>query len=102
MKLLDHVRDVLQEQGELGTVEALLFQLLARGTGATRQRTAYANVASFCDVIADAVHVTGLPASQPQNFTQPSLLTAERLAGERTEGLAAESTEPVTTEPVTH
>jgi glutamate---cysteine ligase / carboxylate-amine ligase len=96
MMLLDHVRDVLQEQGELGMVEALMFQLLARGTGATRQRTAYAKAASFCDVIADAVHVTGLPASQPRNFPQPSLLTAERLAGEPAEGLAAESTETVT------
>jgi carboxylate-amine ligase len=92
MELLDHVREVLQEQGELDTVEALLFQLLARGTGAARQRKVYAKAASFCDVIADAVHVTGLPAAQPRRFARPSLLIAEGVAGKPCESLASEAT----------
>lgn len=74
LALLNHVRDALSDQGELATVEALLFQLLARGTGAVRQRASYARTASFRDVIADAVTITSLPATQHRDFNPPSLL----------------------------
>ncbi|WP_457972548.1 glutamate--cysteine ligase [Arthrobacter sp. D1-17] len=63
MALLDHLRPVLEEQGELSTVEFLLFQVLNRGTGAAVQRNSYARAGSMRDVIADAVHITCIPAT---------------------------------------
>jgi carboxylate-amine ligase len=66
LALLDHLRPVLEEQGEYSTVESLLFQVLDRGTGAAVQRSSYAESASLRDVVADAVHNTALPATQLQ------------------------------------
>jgi carboxylate-amine ligase len=67
--LLDHLRPVLEEQGEFSTVEFLLFQVLSRGTGAAVQRDSCARGASMQDVITDAVHITCLPASRLQAAT---------------------------------
>lgn len=61
--LLEHLRPVLEEQGEFGTVEFLLFQVLSRGTGAAVQRDSYSRNARTRDVVSDAVHITGLPAT---------------------------------------
>lgn len=63
MALLDHLRPVLEEQGEFNTVEFLLFQVLSRGTGAAVQRASYARGASARDVVADAVDITCLPVT---------------------------------------
>jgi glutamate---cysteine ligase / carboxylate-amine ligase len=78
MSLLDHIQPVLKEQGEFGTVEGLLFQVLSRGTGAARQRAMYATTGSLCGVIADAADVTGLPATPIRKHTDSSLLAAEQ------------------------
>ncbi|PNI10484.1 carboxylate--amine ligase [Arthrobacter sp. AFG7.2] len=78
MALLEHIQPVLGEQGELSAVEFLLFQLLARGTGADRQRTAFANTGSLCGVIADAVKVSSLPATLLRDVADPSLLTSKQ------------------------
>jgi carboxylate-amine ligase len=40
-ELLEHVRDALDEAGDTGTVTELLAAVLARGTGAAFQRSAY-------------------------------------------------------------
>ena len=40
-ELLEHVRDALDETGDTGTVTELLAAVLARGTGAAFQRSAY-------------------------------------------------------------
>ncbi|MBT2567210.1 glutamate--cysteine ligase [Arthrobacter sp. ISL-85] len=60
--LLDYVRPVLAEQGELETVELLLFQVMARGTGAVAQREVFARTGSLAAMIAQAIHSTALPA----------------------------------------
>ena len=73
LALLEHVRVVLSEQGELGMVETLLLQLLERGTGTARQRASYASTGNLCDVITDAVHATSLPATDLR-ASQPRLL----------------------------
>jgi carboxylate-amine ligase len=72
MDLLDHLRPVLEEQGELSTVEFLLFQVLSRGTGAAVQRDSYARGASTQDVVTDAVNITCLPATRLQAATAVS------------------------------
>jgi carboxylate-amine ligase len=74
MALLDHVRDVLKEQGELSRVEFLLFQVMARGTGAARQRKTYAKAGDLCAVVTDSVLVTNLPATRWRGPSDPSLL----------------------------
>jgi carboxylate-amine ligase len=61
--LLDHLRPVLEEHGELGAVEFLLFQVMTRGTGAARQREVHARTGNLRDVIADAVHSSNLPVA---------------------------------------
>lgn len=74
MALLDYVRDVLKEQGELSAVESLLFQVLDRGTGAARQRKTYAEAGDLCAVIADSVLVSNLPATRWRGPHDPSPL----------------------------
>lgn len=61
--LLDSVRPVLAAQGELETVELLLIQVMARGTGAVAQRRAFACTGSHAGMIAQAVDTTALPAT---------------------------------------
>lgn len=63
ISLLDHLQPVLKKQGDFDAVEALLFQVLTRGTGATRQRTAYAAAGSLSQVVSDAVQASSVPAS---------------------------------------
>lgn len=58
--LLEHVRPVLEEQGEARLVESLLRQLLARGTGARRQRAVMARTGSLPEVVADCVRISNL------------------------------------------
>ena len=58
--LLDHCRDALADTGDADTVAALLTDLLARGNGASFQRSAYRRSGRLPDVINDAVAVTGL------------------------------------------
>ncbi|MDF2049289.1 glutamate--cysteine ligase [Arthrobacter sp. Cr_A7] len=69
MSLLDHIQPVLLDQGEFGTVEGLLFQVLNRGTGAARQRAVHATTGSLCGVIADAADLTCLPATPIRKLT---------------------------------
>jgi glutamate---cysteine ligase / carboxylate-amine ligase len=78
MSLLDFIQPVLKEQGEFDVVESLLFQVLTRGTGAARQREAYAKAGSLCDVIADAVHASSLPATALRQLTDSPLLASEQ------------------------
>jgi glutamate---cysteine ligase / carboxylate-amine ligase len=56
--LVDHVRPALEAAGELDEVSALLEQVRGRGTGAERQRAAFAEAGSFDDVLAMAVAAT--------------------------------------------
>jgi carboxylate-amine ligase len=51
-QLLEHVRPVLDERGEWGTVTALVDQLIGRGTSARRQRDALASGTSVADLVA--------------------------------------------------
>jgi carboxylate-amine ligase len=69
MTLLDHLRPVLEEQGEFNTVEFLLFQVLSRGTGAAVQRDSYTRGANTRDVVADAVRITCLPVTPLRSAT---------------------------------
>jgi carboxylate-amine ligase len=70
---------VLKEQGELSTVEFLLFQVLARGTGAVRQRSIQKQEGSLREVIADAVRITNVPVTPFRDFTPPLLPSARTL-----------------------
>ncbi|MCC9205993.1 carboxylate-amine ligase [Arthrobacter sp. zg-Y769] len=58
--LLEYVRPVLEEQGEATLVESLLRQVLARGTGARRQRAVLARTGSLAEVVADSVRISNL------------------------------------------
>ena len=58
--LLEYVRPVLEEQGESTLVESLLRQVLARGTGARRQRAVMARTGSLTEVVADSVRISNL------------------------------------------
>ena len=58
--LLEYVRPVLEEQGEATLVESLLRQVLARGTGARRQRGVLARSNSMAGVVADSVLISNL------------------------------------------
>jgi glutamate---cysteine ligase / carboxylate-amine ligase len=78
MSLLDHIQPVLTEQGEFDVVEALLFQVLTRGTGAARQRAAFEKAGSLCDVIADAVLASSLPATAVRQLTDPPLQVSDQ------------------------
>jgi carboxylate-amine ligase len=78
MALLDHVQSALKSQGEFDVVESLLFQVLTRGTGAARQRAAFAGAGSLCDVIADAVLISGLPATPLQKLKGLPLLASDQ------------------------
>lgn len=78
MALLDHIQPVLQDQGEFDIVESLLFRVLTRGTGAARQRDAYAKAGNLGDVVADAVHATSLPAAPLRKLTDSPLQVSEQ------------------------
>ncbi|GAA3610433.1 glutamate--cysteine ligase [Kineosporia mesophila] len=54
-QLVDRVRPALIRNGDLDRVETALHQVLERGTGAERQREAYARRESLSDVVLDAV-----------------------------------------------
>ena len=58
--LLDHCRDALADAGDADTAAALLTDLLARGNGASFQRSAYRQSGRLPEVINDAVVITGL------------------------------------------
>ena len=58
--LIDHCRDALSDTGDADTVAGLLTDLLARGNGASFQRSAYRRTGRLPDVISSAVKVTGL------------------------------------------
>ena len=58
--LLDHCRDALADAGDADAAAALLTDLLARGNGASFQRSAYRQSGRLPEVINDAVAVTGL------------------------------------------
>jgi carboxylate-amine ligase len=57
-ELMTHVRPVLDEHGDLKTVEELLRTVLKRGTGATAQRRIYRTSGRLADVVAHAVNRT--------------------------------------------
>jgi carboxylate-amine ligase len=78
MAMLDHLQPVLKSQGEFDVVESLLFQVLTRGNGAARQRATFAKAESLCDVIADAIEVSGLPATPLQKLTEVPLLAGDQ------------------------
>lgn len=50
-KFLDHLRDALEEGGEWKEVSTLVRETVERGTGASRQRAAYARAGSLEDVV---------------------------------------------------
>lgn len=56
--LLDHVRPVLADYGDLDLVEDLLAAVLDRGTGATAQRRIHRHSSQLTDVVAHAVKAT--------------------------------------------
>lgn len=53
--LMKHVRDALAENGDEEHATGLLRDLLARGTGASQQRTAFHRTGSFIDVVAESL-----------------------------------------------
>ena len=57
-RLLNHIRPVLAEYGEQETVEAMVSDILRDGTGARRQRAAYAMRNELIDVTATALDIT--------------------------------------------
>lgn len=57
-KLVDHVRPVLHDQGELEIVEDLVTTVLERGNGATAQRHIYHTSGQLSDVVIHAVKRT--------------------------------------------
>lgn len=57
-KLVDHVRPVLDDHGELEIVEDLLTAVLTRGNGATTQRQIHRTSGRLRDVVAHAVDCT--------------------------------------------
>jgi carboxylate-amine ligase len=50
-RLVRHVRDSLEDAGDLPLVEELVAGVLARGTGAARQRDAYRRAGRLEDVV---------------------------------------------------
>ena len=56
--LVEHVRPALEASGDLEEVTTLVDQVRRRGTGAERQRAAFAQRLSFEDVLAMAVEAT--------------------------------------------
>lgn len=56
--LLDHVRPVLEDHGELENVEGLVTAVLRRGNGATTQRQIYRDSGQLTEVVAHAVNHT--------------------------------------------
>jgi carboxylate-amine ligase len=57
-RLLETIGPVLAEYGELSAVETVITQILREGTGARRQRNAYATRGVLADVVADALDAT--------------------------------------------
>jgi carboxylate-amine ligase len=80
MALLDHIQPVLKEQGEFDIVESLLFRVLTRGNGAARQRATFARSGSLCDVIADAVQASRLPATPLGKLADSPLLASDTIS----------------------
>jgi len=56
--LIEHVGDVLHEQGELDQVSNNVERLVREGTGSSRQRAAYERTGSLQEVALDAARVT--------------------------------------------
>jgi len=56
--LLAFVGDALEESGDRDLVDALVEHLFARGTGATRQRSAYEATGSLVEVVHDLIERT--------------------------------------------
>jgi carboxylate-amine ligase len=59
-RLVDHVRPVLADHGELDVVEELVNAVLERGNGTTTQRQIYRGSGQLTDVVAHAVKATAL------------------------------------------
>jgi carboxylate-amine ligase len=57
-RLVEHVGPALDDAGEGATVQDLLAAVLARGTGARRQREVAERAGDLCAVVADAAHRT--------------------------------------------
>ncbi len=62
--LLEHVRPALIEAGDEATVEALLAQVLADGTGSRRQRAVFQRRGRLSDVVIDAISITNTGQSR--------------------------------------
>jgi carboxylate-amine ligase len=56
--LVAHVREALQDNGDEGTADALLTNLLRRGTGAHRQRRVLERTGRMSEVVLDAARAT--------------------------------------------
>jgi carboxylate-amine ligase len=78
LALLRYLRPALQDQGDAEIAESLLRQLLARGTGARRQRAALLRRGSLEDVVAEAVRVTHLPRGGIAEHHEAALRPARR------------------------
>lgn len=65
-RLLDQVRPVLAEWGEDGAVEAIMADILRKGTGAARQREAFGRREDLGDVVEAAVGLTHADAPDLQ------------------------------------
>ncbi|MEO3744398.1 glutamate--cysteine ligase [Plantactinospora sp. B5E13] len=57
-RLVNRLRPALERHGDLAVVTALLTRLQAHGTGAARQRAAYARRQEFSDVLDDLIRRT--------------------------------------------
>ncbi|MEX5258148.1 carboxylate--amine ligase, partial [Kocuria sp. CPCC 205281] len=66
-ELLELLHPVLAEASEDEQVQAVVATILREGTGARRQREAYASRHDLHDVVADAVHVGGPITAEPHS-----------------------------------
>ncbi|GAA1758865.1 glutamate--cysteine ligase [Kocuria aegyptia] len=66
-ELLELLRPVLAEAGEDEQVQAVVVAILREGTGAHRQREAYASRHDLHDVVADALHIGAPTTAEPHS-----------------------------------
>jgi carboxylate-amine ligase len=64
-RLLTHVRDALDDVGDLPLASGLLDQVLRRGTGADRQRAVFRTTGDLRTVVLDALPEGSLPEGPP-------------------------------------
>lgn len=84
LALLRHVGPALRDQGDAEIAESLLRQLLARGTGARRQRAALLRRGSLEDVVSEALRITHLARGGIADHHEAAPRPAQRILARAT------------------